>query len=228
MDIQKWAEEIQKDVWNEWKRNYNFIEAGFKVFFGPVVKNPKMMIITLNPGGGKERFENEDKPNFENGDFSPPKINAYISSPKPGPMSRNMRMFFSERMDLLENSVAFTSTFFRSKNLKELKKSMEKYKFLEMEYFCSKKVKNIIETLEPKFIFVGGIRTYRKLREVLGLFDEEDYIRSNDRLIAIKSRWNGIKIFTTIHPTGARVKKEDKLKIKELLWKDYENSETPV
>ena len=40
--LEKWSEELTKEVYNEWKTKYSFWKSGFKIFYSPVRKNPKL------------------------------------------------------------------------------------------------------------------------------------------------------------------------------------------
>ncbi len=216
MDLTKWAENLQEEVYKEWKTKYEFWEPGFKVFYGPISRNPKIMLISQNPGGNYRSFLEEDKIRFENNDFSPPKESPYSGDRR---MAKKMQDFFDRDISLLQNSVTFPIIFFRSKDTKVLK-TIERFKLYEMERFCFKKVKEIIETLKPETVLITGIHTHQKLKEILGLFDEEIFLKSESgRLVAIESKINNIKIFSMIHPTGTRINKNEWFHIKDLFYR---------
>ena len=69
MEIETWAKNINKEVYEKWKRDYPLWDSGFKVFYSPVRKNPKLMILSYNPGGNETSFQ-EDLNHFEKGSYS--------------------------------------------------------------------------------------------------------------------------------------------------------------
>lgn len=216
MNLENWGENLQKEVHKEWKTKYESWEPGFKVFYGPISMNPKIMLISQNPGGNYQSFLEEDKTRFEAGDFSLPKETPYSNDRR---MAKKMQDFFDRDISLLQSSVTFPVIFFRSKDTKVLK-TIERFKLYEMERFCFKKVKEIIETLQPKTILITGMHTHQKLKEILGLFDEEIFFKSESgRLVAIESKIGNIKIFSMIHPTGTRINKNEWLYIKDLFYR---------
>lgn len=82
MSLEKWSETITKDVYEEWKRKYNKWKPGFKVFYSPVRKNPKIMILSYNPGGNEESFQSEDNNRYQRGDFSIQNYHSYADTDK--------------------------------------------------------------------------------------------------------------------------------------------------
>lgn len=216
-DLNKWAENLQKEVYETWKTKYSFWEFGFKVFYGPIKINPTVMIITHNPGEGVARFLGEDKWRFDEGDFSLPKVNAYIENDNK--MAKRMKDFFKDDLKLLEKGVTFPLIFFRSRNIDEWK-AIDDIIRTEMEEFCFSKVKQIVQLLKPKMILVHGMETYSRLKDILGNFHEEIRFISNIGDIIRKAKWGRIRMFGMIHPTGSRISNENWNKIKEEFFKE--------
>lgn len=204
MDLNDWAENLTKNVYNEWKSKYEFWKLGFKVFYGPVNLNPPLMIISYNPGGDETSFE-QDLARFSKGDFSIPAVNSYVE--RPYAMAKKMRDFFEGHLNLLGESVVFPILFFRSKNVKYWKRRLGKTTRNDMEAFCYGKVKEIIQTVNPKALLVLGFGTYRRLKRhvLIELDNEQWHLTKEDRHISCKAKWNGMPIFCIIHPTGARI-----------------------
>ena len=212
--MEQWIENINRDVFHEWKSKYSSWKTGFKIFYGPVKKNPKLMIISFNPGGGEYYFQKEDLPRFENGDFSAPKTNSYLI--RKNRMAKRMQDLFSEKKKTLEESVTFPILFFRSKDL-DTWKTVPKKKRFDIEQFCYSKVKEIFEQIKPKKILILGFCTDHKLKRYFfhELTNEKILINSKNRKLAYEYYWKRIPIFCMIHPTGNRISNKDWIKIKQ-------------
>jgi mRNA-degrading endonuclease RelE of RelBE toxin-antitoxin system len=78
-------------------------------------------------------------------------------------MAKKMQKFFVGHDRLLEQSMAFTILFFRSRDIREWKK-LDKEKRKEMENFSYELVKEIIGRVKPKSLLVG-FATYRRLKK---------------------------------------------------------------
>ena len=217
MDLNRWAENLQREVYNEWKTKYSFWKSGFKVFYSPAKMNPQLMIISYQPGGDASSFE-KDKRRFEAGNFSVQKYNSYVE--RSHHMSKKVRDFFSMNANLLGDSVIFPLIFFRASNIRRWKK-LGKETRLQMESLCLNKVKEIIEVLNPHEILVLGIETYDKLKGLLGETKNETILRTRlhtrrgkesvNRMV-LKSEIGNIRVirvFGIMHPSGSRIHKED-------------------
>lgn len=207
MEIETWAKNINKEVYEKWKRDYPLWDSGFKVFYSPVRKNPKLMILSYNPGGNETSFQ-EDLNHFEKGSYSGFMKNEYLT--RDYPMAKKIRAFFEENCDLLETSVTLPIIFFRSKNTKYLKKNFPKELQHNMENFCLTHVKRIIETVNPQSILILGFETYSVFRKYYGPFKKEVEIKGEkNRRIGLKAYWGKIPLFCILHPTGARISNTD-------------------
>ena len=209
MDLDEWGEGLIEAVYEKWKSKYSFWKPGFKVFYSPVRKHPRVMIISRNPGGNEESFRREDLGRFERGDFSVPKVHEYVE--RKYRIAKKMRKLFEGQERMLDNSIAFTVLFFRSKDMRLWRKKIDRQTRKEMENFCYEKVREIMEKIRPKILLVIGVETYRKLKEhVLGKVDNEKSINGkNGRRISITARWNDIPVFCVPHMTGARITNSD-------------------
>ncbi len=219
-NIDRWAQNLTKSVYSEWKSKYSFWKPGFKVFYGPVRKNPKLMIVSYNPGGNGKNFESEDLKRFRRGDFSLPKANSYRI--KQYTMSRKMQKFFSGHKNLLEKSVTFPIIFFRSPRAKVLKKRIRRQKRKTMEEFSYNKVKEIMFVIKPRVLLVLGFATYKRLKKYIldgNVKSEKSILNNESRRISIRAEWKGIPIFCMMHPTGARIKNTDRNRIRKLFFK---------
>ena len=143
MDITKWAEDLTEEVYNEWKTKYSFWEDGFKVFYSPVRYRPELMIISLNPGGTKRNFVEEHYSDYEDGDFSLPDENEYITSDYK--FAKEIKILFKEHENFLKTSVVLTTLFFRSSSFGYWEKNNPKKTRLVMERFAYDKVKQILD-----------------------------------------------------------------------------------
>lgn len=204
--MKTWAEQLTKDVFQEWERKYRFWKPGFKIFYGPVKRNPKIMILSANPGGDKDSFKG-DLLRFRKGDFSLPIDNEYFS--KPWHIARRIRNLFDNKQDLLKESIAFPIFFFRSKSARALKQYIPTQQRIEMELFCYRKVRKILKEVKPKKLLILGFGTYEKFLDHLFVKAENEETVNGTKRIVIKTRWNSLPLFCLIHPTGARIKGKD-------------------
>jgi len=226
MDLDQWASELNKRVYNEWKANYPNWTPGFKVLYGPPLANPEIMIVSLNPGGGSARSSwtswTRDQDRFERGDFSPPAELSYLV--RDNKMARKVRDLLGKKVELLKSdTVAFPVCFFRSEKWGSIPTPTRK----NMKRFCHPLVKEIIQTLSSKRLLVIGFNTYNQLTSVLGGFTDEvvtvtraDSGEITDPL-AKESRWQGVRVFACVHPTGFRLRRKEwegiKLKLQDWL-----------
>ena len=211
MGLDQWAENLTKQVFNEWEKNYSDWKQGVKLFYGPVKKLPKLMILTYNPGGDKRSFQ-KDLIRFNEGNFNPYHKHEYVD--RNYPLARKMRELFSNNLDLLEESVALPIMFFRSKDTKMLKKRFQKNKRKEAEKFCLEKVKQIIDFLHPQKILIIGVSTHKKLRKkiMIGINENPPFFSvypTKKETLYIISNWKSIPVLTTRHISGSRITIED-------------------
>ncbi|HET6458301.1 MAG TPA: hypothetical protein VFG24_05440, partial [Nitrosopumilaceae archaeon] len=205
--------------------------SGFKIFYSPVISNPKLMIITLNPGGGKAKDFKENRSDFENGDFSLPQKNEYTMEKKPPwKISPKLQGFFGvEHMDLLASSVSFPILFFRSKNIKQWRRKFSNLyseeKREKAEEFCYAKSKKIIERINPSVLLIIGIDTYDKMKEhersIIPLHGEEEFCgeygkgkSKRKERVWVKSYWNKKPVLCVRHLSGAFTKKGDSIEMR--------------
>ncbi len=208
LEIETWAKNVTQEVFEKWQKDFPFWDSGFKVFYGPVSKNPKVMILSYNPGGDKTSFQ-EDLIHFQKGNYSGFTKNEYIS--RDYPMAKKIRSFFELNYDLLETSVTLPIIFFRSKNMKYLKKNFPKELQKNMEKFCLDQIERIIQTVKPNSILILGLETYSLLTKYFGPFQNEiENIGDKKRRIGLAAYWGEIPLFCILHPTGARISNADR------------------
>tara|TARA_B100000953_G_C17891628_1_gene381453 strand:+ start:48 stop:764 length:717 start_codon:yes stop_codon:yes gene_type:complete len=176
-EICRWAEKLTKEVYDEWKR-LGRPKAGFKVFYGPVRKKPKLMIISLNPGNSKSKQDHvrKSKDTWKNhrkrmdmGDFSLSKENGYLASRNP--FGKRVMELFEGNENVVKKSVTTTILFFRSHDLSKLKQNKKKY--ASMKDFANKKIIEILDVVKPKKILIIGNGTFSKLKKIQEIHDEK-------------------------------------------------------
>ncbi len=220
MSLEKWAEKLTKDVYDEWNKNYSKWNPGFKIFYSPVYKNPKIMILSYNPGGNTASFESEDHHRYRKGDFSVQRYHSYSDTNRT--LAKAMQRFFSDK-DLLSKTIPIPIIFFRSKNVRYWKREFDRIyseeKREQVEEFCFRKVREILEIIQPRSILIIGTKTYDKLKKstILELGSEhtktEKYGNREER-IYIKAKWRGKPVFCIRHLSGARTKRSDLTKMR--------------
>ena len=210
--LEKWSEELTKEVYNEWKTKYSFWKPGFKIFYSPVRKNPKLLILSLNPGGTDEHFEKENLKSFENNDFSISKNNEYLTTNYT--MAKKVRKFFENNLDLLEESVALPILFFRSKNYQYWENNIKKEIRYDMENFSYTKIREILDYLEPKSCLIIGFVTYAKIKKHILKIDSENDISDGTHRLYIKAKSGNTVLFCIPHLTGYHISNEKMDKIR--------------
>lgn len=224
MDITAWAHNLTKEIYDTWTAKYAFWKPGMKVFYSPAIQDPKLMIVTYQPGGGQEDFEKEDSARFEQGDFAV-HGNDYIDTNYRMAVKTRSFFDFDPTLALLKESVIVPLLFFRAPSVHVWEKDLSPQKKAEMEKFAFSKAKEIVDTVHPKKILVIGIKTYKKLKELLGEVQNETVIHTrngNGEQMAVTAEYQGIKLFAVIHFTGARLNKTDWKTLKELFksWQE--------
>ena len=214
MDINEWAEELTKEVYTIWKTKYRDWEHGFKVFYSPIRRNPKLMIISLNPGGTVTNFKKTDYWKFKKGNFSLPPKNRYLVTDYP--FAKKIREFFDGNEGLLDTSVAISILFFRSKNFKFWLKNVPKTRRTEMENYSYEKVKLIIKTVKPQAILVISSKTYKRLGKILEIKNEKQKMKIGKVTLVRTAFANGIPIFSIPHLTGYHISTKNIEKMRNL------------
>jgi len=212
-DITSWAESLTKEVYETWKRKYQFWKLGFKVFYGPVRANPKVMIVSYQPGGNERHFEEEDKYRFEQGDFSLHPENIYLATKHR--MAMRMQSLFSRNEKELRDSVTFPLIFFRSPNIRTWHSMVNEETRVQMESYCFERVSQILQVIHPQVILVLGFRTYDLLTQIMGEFEVVEITKRKSERLYCKATKNNIRIIGIIHPTGSRIARNDWEKIRD-------------
>lgn len=214
-ELEEWGMKLNKKVYDKWTR-HSKLEAGFKIFYTKLRKNPPIMILSLNPGGTKDKFE-EDRKRFEKKDFSIKDENFYLEN-NTRPFAKAIIKLFKNREELLKESVAIPILFFRSKSMKQWRNDFFKSAPEErnkIELFCYNKTIDIIKNVKPKALLIVGINTYKALffnKLLLPLTIKEikcSMYGKNKQRIWMRMEWNKIPILCISHLTGSHIKKED-------------------
>ena len=193
----KWAENLTKEVYKKWKR-IGKPKNGFRVFYGPVRKNPKLMIISLNPGGDESYFV-KDKRKYENGNFSLRQENFYLQ--KKNRFGNMIMKLFKGNESVMEESVITTVLLFRSHDLPQLKRNKKKY--AEIKEFANKKVKEIIEVIRPKKILVIGNGTFDKMKRIQLIHNEKKLKKFGSSGTILRAKTDHYDILVLPHVSAA-------------------------
>jgi hypothetical protein len=199
-ELNIWAENLTREVYDKWKNEYSFWKPGFKIFYTPIIKYPDLLILSLNPGGTEKDFEQENKNEFDNDNFSLPKKNEYLIANYL--MAMKMRLLFRDRIYLLEQSVALPILFFRSKNYQYWKKNIPKNILNEMEQFSYSKLQTILIKLKPRFCLVIGFQTYEQIKNNILKIDDESQIFDGSHRLYIIAKSDNLSLFVIPHLTG--------------------------
>jgi|GEM_PF-5845537 len=168
------------------------LTRGMSIFYSPVVKNPKFLVIGDNPGGSEGPVVT-----------SPPTSHAYF--PRSGkddfPLAEKMRLIFEEadQLDELRSSVKLNRVFFRSPNKEELRKDGL---WDELKQWCEPHVRDIIQYVEPNYIIAESIDTYDTIRNLLSIKHKRDLLQVDNKSILRFGYSEDYKIFGMYHPSA--------------------------
>lgn len=213
MNLDKWARDIQREVFQYWKENHSDWEHGIKVFYGPVNETAELLIVGYQPGGDASSFP-PARERFESGDFSLPETHEYLSTD--WPIAKEMRTLFGPNEGLLGESVKTNINFFRAPDIDYWEAHLDKERRDEMQAFCNDCIEEIFEEIEPSVIIAEGIRTWDELQYLLDLETENCAKRGRSRLVCT-SEGSNPKVIGFMHPSGARISNEDKNRIQDEL-----------
>jgi hypothetical protein len=217
LDLNEWAYELNKRVYNEWKTQFLDWKQGFKTLYGWPLETPSLMVISLNPGGDESSFA-KDRARFESGDFSSPQKPPYLTSTYR--FAIKLRDLFGDHVELLRETVAFPVCFFRS----ERWSSIPRHTKNKMKQFCFPIVRDMIRTMPPERLLVIGLNTYGKLESILGGFKEEREVLFREggktSTLVKESKWGDVPVFATVHLTGFRISRNEWAEMKQRfdLW----------
>lgn len=218
-ELDTWGEDLTKEVYNQWNSKYSFWKPGFKIFYSPIIKNPTLMILSLNPGGTELDFKQESKTKFGDNDFSLPKRNEYLTTDYA--MARKMRSLFKDHLGLLEKSVTLPILFFRSENYQYWKKNIQKDIRIEMEEFSYLKIQTILKKLKPKLCLVIGFQTYEQIKNnILKIYSESNVPDYSHRLY-ITAKSDDLSLFTIPHLTGYHLSMQKMDKIRNVFFDEF-------
>jgi len=219
--LDKWAEDLTKEVYNQWNDRYSFWKPGFKTFYSPIIKNSNLLILSLNPGGDEKHFEAESKNEFDKNNFSLPKRNEYLTTDYA--MAKKMRSLFQDNLDLLEQSIALPILFFRSKNYQYWKQNVQKDLRIEMEQLSYFKIQEIIKKLKPKFCLVIGFETYEQIKNNILKIDDESSVYDGPHRLYITVKSDNLSLFVIPHLTGYHLSMQKVDKIRKIFFNEFLN-----
>lgn len=140
---------------------------GTQIFFSPVVKNPQILFLGINPGSGY--FNGTHKPVYK---FEPQEKMEYVS--EEFNLSDDWKYVFGhswykdnpdslQRPDILENACKINCFFFATNNSRDLKKLIKlSQKYFGNELFVKSKdwTRRIVRFLEPQIIICEGKQAF--------------------------------------------------------------------
>lgn len=171
---------------------------GFKILYGPPLKEPEFLFIGYQPGGGLADCNRES----ENGAHSgwPARCEYAYET---WTLAKQMQSMFGA--SLLDRCVALNAIFFRSPTVRAYGKNFKRNIRTEIEEFCLPNVRKIIDALNPqKIIFIGF--------DAMRLFKcgDVDLKNSNGRVLTMTGSVAGRNALATLHLSGCRISREDR------------------
>lgn len=214
--LDRWAADLVEEVYREWKENFSDWDAGFSVFNSPVREEPELMILGRQPGGPAEDFERAKK-RYQSGDFHLPEEHELTTSGYK--LAQEMRRLFEGRREMLEESVFTNLIFFRSPDTGEWE-SRDSDRVNQAEEFCFRKIREILERLDPKRILVIGVTTFDRFIE--GCWEDPNTqpskIEGKNGRVLCSVEMGSTKLVGIKHLTGARPSSEEFEVLRAELW----------
>lgn len=146
---------------------------GWKIFYSPIVSNPEILFIGINPGGGDPgkpfQYYNEEHKTLE---YLDNKRNDYM-------LAKNTKKIFSSinKINLLENAVKMNTKFYATVGVAEMKVFEDflliNHKELYNQLITNNKkwTKKLIEIINPKNIICEGKSAFDFMDD---LYDDGD------------------------------------------------------
>jgi hypothetical protein len=164
------------EVHSLWERNRDRYPAGYEVFYGPLRFKPSLLLVGMNPGGGKESARQDIEKLSP--DDSPMEYitktgkDGYELAKRTVPVFKNIG-----HLEALSKSVKTNMNFFRSKEDELLPK--------EDAAFCRAHVIHLIQTLQPIILFCEAIAVFDVIHDTLfakkTLKPSQEYLRGGYR-----------------------------------------------
>ncbi len=223
-DLNAFCEDLYREVQQYWEDKLSVLprtgELKFGIFYSPVQYRPTLMIIGANPG-----FDTDDDTK------GPPPENLFYEYPPPeGRMkeqweiARVLRQLFklAHHEETLRGSVVTNLLFFKSRCLDTDKKTCQGWRDngnakarREIEDYCRDKVKDIVSQLDPTQILVLGMASWDKLAD--GQIKLPVVRPKRNVRLAVMGTVFNKSALGIIHPTGARISRDECSKIAEHL-----------
>jgi len=171
-----------KEVNEKLKENLEIKEycKGWRVFYSPLIKNPDIMFIGINPGNGQEGVEHveDDIEKLEYLEYWCEKTKKYVESVYP--LARETKKVFNlaQKAKLLETAVKTNFFFISTSQEKDIYKittflGRDKGQLGERVFDnASKWTKELIELIQPKIIICEGKIAYQNVTELYSEFGE--------------------------------------------------------
>lgn len=213
-----WATEIVAETEAKWaslRGRHPLWESGFAVFYSPVVKPVRLMIVGTNPGGGPESFNHDLARTI-------PASHDYFTYDYP--LALRMRALFEAAgaPALLRQSLKTNLNFFRSRSVEEWSGLPAPLRE-ELEQFSLERVRRVIAEANPQAILAEGFHAFDLLRDTAGFATpagEDLTTAAGQRLYASRRDHNGRLLVGIRHPTGARTSNVDWARVADRLRSD--------
>lgn len=161
MELENWAVEKQKEMWEFWNENESVRKAfplGFEMTTSPIPEDPKVIILGRNPGSGEEpphqhmeRFSKPDEPNF-----GFPEEHDYLPGNATYPVATAIRNFiFNGNENVLNKTIETNRNFLRTNDKSEHENGLQKLTDdlrEEYEALCVEIIKGFIDKGNPDLV----------------------------------------------------------------------------
>lgn len=205
MPITQWAKDLQQDVFKKWENELPNAQEGFKIFGGPVQKNPKILFAGTNPGSSSDvELPREHMERFQKGNFDLPNHHDFLDA------EWDLATEFRENLFLgnenhIKQTVATNRFFLHTSEEGDLNES----NLDTFNEFCQKKFLEIVERLSPELVLCFSQKAYYHLEneykfEKVKSESREDPVPWSKDLLWVSDS-NSPRVIWIVHPSGKRL-----------------------
>jgi hypothetical protein len=195
--IEHLCQSIYKETASFYERQFEKLgnlAFGYKILYGPPLKNPTILFFGYQPGG---RLEDAVEGERVGERINWPKTIEYATAN--WPLAIKVRNVWGPT---LLNCVGINYIYFRSPK-KEVWETLSASFRHEAESFCKVRNQKIVEALNPKTIVIFGFDSVPDFKP-----DRVELMGNGRRLIQSGTLW-GFPAFAVIHLSGARISRDE-------------------
>jgi hypothetical protein len=171
---------------------------GFQILYGPPFKNPPILFLGYQPGGGeKDRLVELEKGSEERW----PPVCEYAT--EKWRLAQHLQNMFG--VPLLRQCVGINAIFMRAPTIEAYEEMSTPDIRQKVQDFCLGKVREVVAATKPRRIVAIGLQT-------LSLFgkSERDLVNTKGRTLTRIGDVGGFRALGVLHLSGARISNNDR------------------